>query len=107
MKLLLTLGMISFLTLPYPTTFLYMTCNCSNLIVYVCRGGWTISGLDLDHPNLLAIAEAERQILELEYDDYTEPDTTLAAFFRISALIVRPIKLLAKFQHYRFLTDEL
>ncbi|CAH8382344.1 unnamed protein product [Eruca vesicaria subsp. sativa] len=51
-------------------------------------GGWTISGLDLDHPHLLAIEEAERQILDLEYDDYTEPDTSLAAFFRISALIL-------------------
>lgn len=56
-------------------------------------GGWTISGLDLDDPNLLAIAEAERQILELEYDDYTEPDTTLAAFFRISALIMMTLLL--------------
>ncbi|KAF2620707.1 hypothetical protein F2Q68_00042372 [Brassica cretica] len=56
-------------------------------------GGWTISGLDLDDPNLLAIAEAERQILELEYDDYTEPDTTLAAFFRISALILMTLLL--------------
>ncbi|KAL0723427.1 hypothetical protein Bca4012_038026 [Brassica carinata] len=51
-------------------------------------GGWTISGLDLDDPHLLAIAEAERQILESEYDDYTAPDTSLAAFFRISALIL-------------------
>lgn len=56
-------------------------------------GGWTISGLDLDHPHLLAIAEAERQILELEYDDYTEPDTSLAAFFRISALIMMTLLL--------------
>ncbi|CAH8367974.1 unnamed protein product [Eruca vesicaria subsp. sativa] len=35
----------------------------------------------------MAIAEAERLILGSEYDDYTAPDTNLAAFFRISALI--------------------
>ena len=63
--------------------------------MFVCSGGWTISGLDLDDPHLMAIAEAERQILESEYDDHTAPDTSLAAFFRISALIV---SLLHKFQ---------
>ncbi|KAF3586157.1 hypothetical protein F2Q69_00026672 [Brassica cretica] len=56
-------------------------------------GGWTISGLDLDDPHLLAIAEAERQILESEYDDHTAPDTSLAAFFRISALILMTLLL--------------
>ncbi|VVA91286.1 unnamed protein product [Arabis nemorensis] len=56
-------------------------------------GGWTISGLDLHDPRLLAIAEAERQILESEYEDYTAPDTSLAAFFRISALIMMTLLL--------------
>ncbi|KAJ0256965.1 hypothetical protein HA466_0079160 [Hirschfeldia incana] len=56
-------------------------------------GGWTISGLDLDDPHILAIAEAELQILESEYDDYTSPDTSLAAFFRISALILMTLLL--------------
>ncbi|RID57588.1 hypothetical protein BRARA_F00952 [Brassica rapa] len=56
-------------------------------------GGWTISGLDLDDPHLMAIAEAERQILESEYDDHTAPDTSLAAFFRISALILMTLLL--------------
>lgn len=72
--------------------YIYMTCNCSDLKCLVCSGGWTISGLDLHDPRLLAIAEAERQILESEYDDYTAPDTSLAAFFRISALIVSSLK---------------
>lgn len=55
----------------------------------VYSGGWTISGMD---PHLLAITEAERQILEYEYDDYTARNTSLAAFFRISALIVKSLK---------------
>ncbi|KAF8099219.1 hypothetical protein N665_0247s0006 [Sinapis alba] len=55
--------------------------------------GWTISGLDLQDQHLLAIAEAERQILESEYDDYTASDTSLAAFFRISALILMTLLL--------------
>ncbi|XP_056855547.1 uncharacterized protein LOC130510827 [Raphanus sativus] len=53
-------------------------------------GGWTISGMD---PHLLAITEAERQILEYEYDDYTARNTSLAAFFRISALILMTLLL--------------
>ncbi|KAH0921474.1 hypothetical protein HID58_021492 [Brassica napus] len=60
---------------------------------FVISGGWTISGLDLDDPHLMAIAEAERQILESEYDDHTAPDTSLAAFFRISALILMTLLL--------------
>ncbi|KAL1202591.1 putative E3 ubiquitin ligase SUD1 [Cardamine amara subsp. amara] len=57
-------------------------------------GGWTISGLDLHDPRLLAIAEAERQILESEYDDYTASDTSGAAFFRSAALILMTLLLL-------------
>ncbi|CAN8293582.1 unnamed protein product [Cochlearia groenlandica] len=56
-------------------------------------GGWTISGLDLDDPRLLAIAEAERQILESEYDDFTASEANGAAFFRISALILMTLLL--------------
>ncbi|CAH8380948.1 unnamed protein product [Eruca vesicaria subsp. sativa] len=56
-------------------------------------GGWTISGLDLDDPHIMAIAEAELQILESEYDDYTVSDTNLAAFFRIFALILMTLLL--------------
>ncbi|XP_010476475.1 PREDICTED: uncharacterized protein LOC104755722 [Camelina sativa] len=57
-------------------------------------GGWRISGLDLNDPRLLAIAEAERQILEAEYDEYTASDTTGAAFFRSAALILMTLLLL-------------
>lgn len=53
--------------------------------------------MDLHDPRLLAMAEAEREILESEYDDYTARDTSLAAFFRASALIVS-LKLLDLFQ---------
>lgn len=54
-------------------------------------GGWTISGtpLDLHDPRLLAIAEAERQFLEAEYDGYAASSASGAAFCRSAALIVR------------------
>lgn len=56
-----------------------------------CRGGWTISGtpLDLRDPRLLAIAEAERQFLDAEYDEYAASNASGAAFCRSAALIVR------------------
>lgn len=54
------------------------------------RGGWTISGtpLDLRDPRLLAIAEAERQFLDAEYDEYAASNASGAAFCRSAALIV-------------------
>lgn len=61
-----------------------------------CRGGWTISGLDLHDPRLLAIAEAERRYLESEYVEYTASNASGAAFCRSAALIVS-LKLLDKF----------
>ncbi|XWS34108.1 hypothetical protein CRYUN_Cryun21dG0011400 [Craigia yunnanensis] len=53
-------------------------------------GGWTISGtpLDLHDPRLLAIAEAECQFLEAEYDDYAASNASGAAFCRSVALIL-------------------
>ncbi|KAL8150165.1 hypothetical protein V2J09_019973 [Rumex salicifolius] len=53
-------------------------------------GGWTISGtsLDLNDPRLLAITEAEHQLLEAEYDDYAAPSASGAAFFRSIVLIL-------------------
>jgi len=58
---------------------------------YSCSGGWTISGtpLDLRDPRLLAIAEAERQFLDAEYDEYAASNASGAAFCRSAALIVR------------------
>lgn len=52
--------------------------------------GWTISGapLDLHDPRLLAMAAAERHLLEAEYDDYANTSASGAAFCRSAALIV-------------------
>ncbi|XP_057530696.1 uncharacterized protein LOC130809084 [Amaranthus tricolor] len=59
-------------------------------------GGWTISGtpLDLHDPRLLAIAEAERQFLEAEYEDYAASSASGAAFCRSAALIMMALLLL-------------
>lgn len=55
-----------------------------------CRGGWQIAGtpLELHDPRLLAIREAERQLLEAEYDDYNATNASGVAFCRSAALIV-------------------
>ncbi|KAL8230039.1 hypothetical protein R6Q57_014939 [Mikania cordata] len=59
-------------------------------------GGWQISGasVDLNDPRLLAIAEAERQFLEAEYEDYNESNASGAAFCR-SAVLIASLFLLA------------
>ncbi|KAK8686811.1 hypothetical protein V6N13_125828 [Hibiscus sabdariffa] len=59
-------------------------------------GGWTISGtaLDLGDPRILAIAEAERQLLEAEYDEYATSNSSGAAFCRSAALILMALLLL-------------
>lgn len=59
-------------------------------------GGWQISGtpLDLHDPRLLAIAEAERQFLEAEYEDYNATNASGAAFCRSAALILMALLLL-------------
>ncbi|KAJ7956400.1 RING/FYVE/PHD zinc finger superfamily protein [Quillaja saponaria] len=58
--------------------------------------GWTISGtpLDLRDPRLLAIAAAERHLLEAEYDDYADNNASGAAFCRSAALILMALLLL-------------
>lgn len=40
-------------------------------------------------PRLLAIAEAERQLFEADYDDYNGTNNSGTAFCRSAALIVR------------------
>nr|GMD48742.1 E3 ubiquitin-protein like [Ipomoea batatas] len=67
-------------------------------------GGWQISGtpLDLHDPRLLALAEAERQILEAEYDDYNATNASGAAFCRSAALILMALLLL---RHALSMTD--
>ncbi|KAL1804332.1 hypothetical protein DCAR_0935993 [Daucus carota subsp. sativus] len=59
-------------------------------------GGWHISGtpLDLHDPRILAISEAERQILEAEYDEYNSTNASGASFFRSAALILMALLLL-------------
>ncbi|KAG7013142.1 E3 ubiquitin-protein ligase MARCH4 [Cucurbita argyrosperma subsp. argyrosperma] len=53
-------------------------------------GGWTITGtpLSLHDPRLLAFAETERNLLEVEYDEYAASDAGGAAFCRAAALIL-------------------
>lgn len=53
-------------------------------------GAWTLTGspLDLHDPRLLAMAAAERHLLEAEYDEYDDSDANGAAFCRSAALIV-------------------
>uniref|UniRef100_A0A0V0I5E9 Putative zinc finger family protein-like n=1 Tax=Solanum chacoense TaxID=4108 RepID=A0A0V0I5E9_SOLCH len=59
-------------------------------------GGWQIAGtpLELHDPRLLAIREAERQLLEAEYDDYNATNASGVAFCRSAALILMAFLLL-------------
>ncbi|XP_076888672.1 uncharacterized protein LOC143539155 [Bidens hawaiensis] len=59
-------------------------------------GGWQVSGtpMDLNDPRLLAIAEAERQFLEAEYEDYNASNASGAAFCRSAVLILMALLLL-------------
>ncbi|KAG7563374.1 hypothetical protein ISN44_As10g001840 [Arabidopsis suecica] len=66
-------------------------------------GGWTISGLDVHDPRLLAIAEAERRYLESEYVEYTASSASGAAFCRSAALILMALLLL---RHALTITDD-
>ncbi|XVE56928.1 hypothetical protein DITRI_Ditri04bG0050100 [Diplodiscus trichospermus] len=52
--------------------------------------GWTIPGapLDLRDPRILAMAAAERHLLEADYDEYADTNVSGAAFCRTAALIV-------------------
>ncbi|XP_040987969.1 uncharacterized protein LOC121235673 isoform X4 [Juglans microcarpa x Juglans regia] len=58
--------------------------------------GWTISGtpLDLHDPRLLAMAAAERHLLEADYDDYADTSAGGAAFCRSAAIILMALLLL-------------
>ncbi|KAK4423737.1 hypothetical protein Salat_1956600 [Sesamum alatum] len=59
-------------------------------------GVWQISGapLDMHDPRLLAIAEAERQLFEADYDDYNGANNSGTAFCRSAALILMALLLL-------------
>ncbi|XWS60541.1 hypothetical protein CRYUN_Cryun07bG0044500 [Craigia yunnanensis] len=66
--------------------------------------GWTISGatLDLRDPRILAMAAAERHLLEADYDEYAENNASGAAFCRSAALILMALLLL---RHALYLTN--
>ncbi|ONK60937.1 uncharacterized protein A4U43_C08F24310 [Asparagus officinalis] len=59
-------------------------------------GGWTVTGtpLDLHDPRILAMAAAQRHILEAEYDEYASTNASGAAFCRSVALILMALLLL-------------
>ncbi|KAJ1696685.1 RING/FYVE/PHD zinc finger superfamily protein [Rhynchospora pubera] len=59
-------------------------------------GGWTITGtpLDLHDPRILAVAAAQRRLLEAEYDEYAATNASGAAFCRSAALILMALLLL-------------
>ncbi|KAK6133665.1 hypothetical protein DH2020_032575 [Rehmannia glutinosa] len=59
-------------------------------------GVWQISGtpLDIHDPRLLALAEAERQLFEADYDDYNGANSSGTAFCRSAALILMALLLL-------------
>uniref|UniRef100_A0A2P2L6M7 Membrane associated ring finger 1 8 n=2 Tax=Rhizophora mucronata TaxID=61149 RepID=A0A2P2L6M7_RHIMU len=58
--------------------------------------GWTIAGtpLDLHDPRILAMAAAERNFLEAEYDEYADTSENRAAICRSAALILMALLLL-------------
>ncbi|KAH6798497.1 RING/FYVE/PHD zinc finger superfamily protein [Perilla frutescens var. frutescens] len=68
-------------------------------------GVWQISGtpLDMHDPRLLAIAEAERQFFDADYDDYNSANSSGAAFCRSAALILMALLLL---RHALSITDD-
>jgi len=81
-KLSKFLPFIFYLTASYKISDLYL--------FLVLDSEWTVSGsqLDLNDPRLLAMAAAERRLLEAEYDEYADSNANGAAFFRSAALIV-------------------
>ncbi|XP_022738753.1 uncharacterized protein LOC111291342 isoform X2 [Durio zibethinus] len=66
--------------------------------------GWTISGapLDLSDPRILAMAAAERHLLEADYDEDADTNASGAAFCRSAALILMALLLL---RHALYLTN--
>ncbi|MCD7458016.1 hypothetical protein HAX54_036949 [Datura stramonium] len=58
--------------------------------------GWTVGGtqVDLHDPRLLAMAAAERRLLEADYDEYSDSNASGAAFCRSAALILMALLLL-------------
>ncbi|KAK6925015.1 Zinc finger, RING-CH-type [Dillenia turbinata] len=73
-------------------------------VLFLHIGEWTISGapLDLHDPRLLAMAAAERRLLEAEYDEYADTNASGAAFCRSAAIILMALLLL---RHALTITD--
>ncbi|XP_052179337.1 uncharacterized protein LOC127792791 [Diospyros lotus] len=69
---------------------------CSEDATIDISGAWTLSGAPLDRndPRLLAMAAAERHLLEAEYDEYADTNASGAAFCRSAALILMALLLL-------------
>lgn len=59
-------------------------------------GGWTLAGtpLDLNDPRVLAMAAAERRLLETDYDEYEDSSASGAALCRSIAIILMALLLL-------------
>ncbi|GAA0164700.1 ubiquitin-protein ligase [Lithospermum erythrorhizon] len=59
-------------------------------------GGWHIAGtpINVHDPRLLAIAEAERQFMESDYDSYNDNNASGASFLRLAALILMALLLM-------------
>ncbi|VAI04715.1 unnamed protein product [Triticum turgidum subsp. durum] len=70
--------------------------NISESGLLICSGDWTITGapLDMRDPRILAVAAAQRRLLEAEYDEYGGTDANGAAFCRSAALILMALLLL-------------
>ncbi|KAI4326631.1 hypothetical protein MLD38_031922 [Melastoma candidum] len=66
--------------------------------------GWALSStpLDLRDPRIVAMAAAERHLLESEYDEYADNNASGAAFGRSAALILMAMLLL---RHTLYLTN--
>ncbi|KAE8667640.1 PHD finger protein MALE STERILITY 1-like [Hibiscus syriacus] len=75
---------------PYQPGYTASPCDQTEETAIDIGGVWTISGspLDLGDPRLLAIADAERQLLEAEYDEYAASNASGAAFCRSAVLIL-------------------
>ncbi|XP_039040634.1 uncharacterized protein LOC120178951 [Hibiscus syriacus] len=80
---------------PYQPGYTASPCDQTEETAIDIGGVWTISGspLDLGDPRLLAIADAERQLLEAEYDEYAASNASGAAFCRSAVLILMALLL--------------
>ncbi|KAL6513904.1 hypothetical protein OROHE_019360 [Orobanche hederae] len=86
----------------YQPGYTAIPCPPSDETTIDIGGVWQIP-LDMHDPRLLAIAEAERQLFEADYDDYNGTNSSGAAFCRSAALILMALLLL---RHALSITDD-